>query len=86
MTDQPGADAADASAQEPATDRPVLRVVRGDASAEEVVALVTVLAAAGGDAAPEAPTAPSAWVDRSRGVRRPLPHGPGAWRASSFPS
>ena len=62
--------------------RPVLRVVRGDAGAEELAALVAVLAAAGG--APEEPPAPvrSRWAAREALVRRPVAPGPGAWRAS----
>ena len=72
-------------------DRPVLRVVRGDATPEEIAALVAVLlsraASAGqapaGGAAPR--PAPSAWADRSRQLRRPLFPGPGAWRRSALP-
>ncbi|MFZ5870771.1 MAG: acyl-CoA carboxylase epsilon subunit [Actinomycetota bacterium] len=67
-------------------DRPVLRVVRGDATPEEVAALVTVLAAATGAAAGGGrPAATSAWNDRTAGARRPFPHGPGVWRASAWP-
>ncbi|WP_119728597.1 acyl-CoA carboxylase subunit epsilon [Thermomonospora amylolytica] len=73
-----------------AQDRPFLQVVRGDATPEEIAALVAVLtarasaaaAAAGGD---DGPRPVSAWADRSAMVRRPLPHGPGAWRASMLP-
>jgi hypothetical protein len=64
---------------------PLLRVVRGDASPEEIAALVAVLAArqAGADEPPE-PTR-SAWSDRSAQLRYPLSPGPGAWRRSSLP-
>ena len=65
---------------------PVLRLVRGAPTAEElaaVVTLVSALASAGGIAAPEAPV--SGWAARSRLVRRPVEHGPGAWRASVWP-
>jgi hypothetical protein len=69
-------------------ERPVLRVVRGNPTPEELAALVTVLAAAGtsgGDAGPP-PTVPgSAWRSRAGSVRQPLPHGPDAWRASALP-
>lgn len=73
------------------SDVPYLQVVRGDATPEEVAALVTVLTAAQaraaeaqrGDAARTGRT--SAWSARSRLVRRPVEHGPGAWRASAFP-
>ena len=65
---------------------PPLRLVRGDATPEEVAALLAVLTAAStGDAEP-APRRTTAWSDRARAVRRPLHHGPGAWRASAWPS
>jgi hypothetical protein len=66
---------------------PPLRLVRGDATPEEVAALVAVLSAASaGDAAKPAPRHTSQWASRERGVRRPLQPGPGAWRASALPS
>ena len=66
---------------------PHLRVVRGnpdDVELAAVTAVVVGLVAAGGPVADEAPRR-SAWSDKSRQVRRPLPHGPGAWRASTLP-
>lgn len=67
--------------------RPLLRVVRGDATPEEIAALVAVLAMrAGDDEAPRpARSAQSTWSDRSRQLRGPLSPGPGAWRASALP-
>ena len=69
--------------------RPVLRLVRGEPSPEELAALVTVLAARAAAAAAEAPghpaQVPRVWNDRSRLVRRPLTPGPGAFRASALP-
>ncbi|NUT51628.1 MAG: acyl-CoA carboxylase subunit epsilon [Saccharothrix sp.] len=65
---------------------PHLRVVRGnpdDVELAAVAAVVVGLASAGGPAS-DAPHR-SAWADRSRQVRRPLPHGPGAWRVSGLP-
>jgi hypothetical protein len=66
---------------------PVLRVIRGDATPEEIAAVVAVLlsrpAVAGN--APRPRSAPSAWADRSRLLRRPLFPGPGAWRRSALP-
>ena len=85
---------ADPGAETPASDGeqapPLLRVVRGDPSPEELAALVTVLAArsaaARAAAAAAAPPARrSMWASRSRLVRPPLAAGPGAWRASAFP-
>ncbi|WP_442875661.1 acyl-CoA carboxylase subunit epsilon [Actinoallomurus sp. NBC_01490] len=65
---------------------PFLQVVRGDPTPEEIAALVAVLTArARAAAAPPAPRPRSAWSDPSRRLRRPLPHGPGAWRASALP-
>jgi hypothetical protein len=65
--------------------RPLLRVVRGELAAEELAALVAVVTArASGTGEPE-PTPASRWAMRSAGLRRPLPHGPGAWRASALP-
>ena len=63
---------------------PFLRVVRGDATPEEVAALVAVLSALQPAAAPPARRA-SEWGAPHRGVRRTLPHGPGGWRSSSLP-
>ena len=61
---------------------PLLRVVRGDATPEEIAALVAVLTSRGSLEAPaEAPR--SLW---GRPVLRTALHpGPGAWRASSLP-
>ena len=70
----------------PAPARPVLRVVRGNPSVEELAALVTVVTAAARRASPSGSTpAPSRWTDRGRAVPTTLPHGPGAWRAFALP-
>lgn len=60
-----------------------LKIVRGDATPEEVAALVAVLAArAGASAGDNAPPPRSQWATPQ--VRRPLPQpGPGAWRAAA---
>jgi hypothetical protein len=64
---------------------PALRVVRGNATPEEIAALVAVLVSRPGDDEPS-PAAPrSAWADRSGQLRRPLHPGPGAWRRSALP-
>jgi hypothetical protein len=72
---------------------PRLRLVRGDASPEELAALVAVLTAAGGDAEGADPGDPhslavgrkiqSRWSSPRRMVRLTPPHGKGAWRASA---
>ena len=65
--------------------KPILRVVKGDATAEEVAALVAVVAALGrGGAAPPRHRTPE-WSAHHRKVRRTLPHGPGGWRSSALP-
>jgi hypothetical protein len=66
--------------------RPLLRVVRGDPDDAELAALTAVVAAASTKHAP--PTKPprrSWWGDKAAGVRRPMQHGEGAWRASALP-
>ncbi len=67
---------------------PALRIVRGDATPEEIAALVAVLLSLPrpGDASVTSAPARSAWADRSRQLRRPLRPGPGAWRRSALPS
>jgi len=68
--------------------RPVLRVIRGDATPEEIAAVVAALlsrAAASDGGAPPAQPAPSAWSDRSRLLRRPVHAAPDAWRRSALP-
>ena len=65
--------------------RPALHVVSGEASAEELAALVTALTARIGPEGTGRPEAASPWTDRSRYLRTTLPHGPGAWRASALP-
>ena len=66
-------------------ERPPLRRVRGDATPEEVAALLAVLSAASGGDERSAPRHTSQWASRERAVRRPLRPGRGAWRASSWP-
>jgi len=66
-------------------DRPVLRVVRGDATPEELAALTAVLLSRPVLGEPPPRPLPSAWADRSRQLRRPLFPGPDAWRRSALP-
>lgn len=66
-------------------DEPVLRVVRGTPTADEVAALVGVLFSRRVPAAPATRRAPSRW----RAGALPgagLRPGPGAWRASALPT
>jgi hypothetical protein len=69
---------------------PYLSVVRGDASAEEIAALVATLtavaaarAAASASAGP--PPAPHNWNARTRLLRSPVQASPGGWRRSALP-
>jgi hypothetical protein len=63
---------------------PAIRIV-GDASPEQVAALLSVLSAAGGQAGQKPPARRSLWSAHSRGLRLALPHGPGLWRTSLRP-
>jgi acyl-CoA carboxylase epsilon subunit len=63
---------------------PFLRVIRGDATPEEVAAVVAVLAALRSPAEPPRPARPE-WNAPHRLVRRTLPHGTGGWRSSGLP-
>ena len=63
---------------------PLLRVVSGEPSPEELAVVVAVLSAASADGGPAAPAPEfSRWADRAALVRAPMPVGPGAWRLSS---
>jgi hypothetical protein len=67
--------------------QPLLRVVRGNPSAEELAALVAVVAARASAVAEDGPPARPLWgrpVLRSAAPHFPTP-GPGAWRASGLP-
>jgi hypothetical protein len=64
-------------------EEPLLRIVRGEPTAEELAALVAVVTARA-TAAPPQTAAGSAWTDRSRLVRQSPAPGPGAWRASGW--
>lgn len=64
--------------------RPLLKVVKGDLTAEELAALVAVVAARGAAAAPAPPKPRSEWAHPARLVRRPHRPGPDAWRRSGW--
>ena len=65
-------------------ERPMLRIVRGEPTAEELAAVVVVLSAAGGEGQPppERP-AESQWASPQR-LQRPPVH-PTGWWASGLP-
>jgi hypothetical protein len=61
----------------------VLRIVRGDPSAEELAALTALLAAFGtADAVEPAPPVRGRWNDPAHSMRRAGTAGPGGWRAA----
>jgi hypothetical protein len=67
--------------------RPPLISIKGDATPEEVAALVAVfqgIAAAAASQAP-APRPRSRWAEPSRMHRRPVHPSPGGWWASGLP-
>jgi hypothetical protein len=66
--------------------RPLV-AIKGDASPEEVAALVAVVQAmAAASAAAEKPRKPrSVWADPSRQMRRAHHAGPGGWQRSALP-
>jgi hypothetical protein len=66
--------------------RAAFRIVRGEATDEEVAALTVVLAAAAASATTTAPAAVrDRWSDPTARLRVPLHPGPGAWRTSTWP-
>ena len=64
--------------------RPLLRIVKGDATPEEVAALVAVVAALAHGGEPPRGRTPE-WSAHHRKTRGSLPHGPGGWRSSALP-
>jgi hypothetical protein len=65
-------------------DQPLLRVVRGEPTTEELAALLAVVTARSATATKdERPR--STWSDPARRLRRPSPPGSGAWRRSGLP-
>jgi hypothetical protein len=60
----------------------VLRVVRGEPSAEELAALTVVVAALSQRRPRRRPTPVGAWASPAHRVRGPLQPGPGGWRAA----
>ena len=63
---------------------PLLRVVGGDPTPEELAALVAVVASLG-SAAAAAPRRTPEWQAHHRKVRATYPPGPGGWRSSGLP-
>jgi hypothetical protein len=68
---------------------PYLQVVRGDATPEEIAALVAsltaVAAARAAAVVPPKPRRPSGWTNRSRLLRSPVHPSLSGWRHSALP-
>lgn len=66
---------------------PVLRVVKGDPTPEELAALIAVISTRAVPAPASPDPRPSDWSTYWRTTRRPLHPGPGPgrWRASAHP-
>jgi acyl-CoA carboxylase epsilon subunit len=65
---------------------PILRVVKGEPTPEELAALVAVVAArSAATAVPTATDGASNWATYWRNARQPFRPGPGRWRASAHP-
>ena len=74
----------------PQAEGPLLRVVGGSPSPEELAAVTAVLTALEAEAAAAPPatprdpaTSPSGWSSRGARLRRPIDRGPGRWRSFS---
>ncbi|MCK2221264.1 acyl-CoA carboxylase subunit epsilon [Actinomadura sp. ATCC 31491] len=66
-------------------DTPHLRVVRGDATPEELAALVVALATRQAAPEPAPRPQPQRWRNPARGMRKPVLPGKSAWRMSALP-
>lgn len=67
------------------TEQPLLRVVHGNPTDEEIAALVALFASRSAVAPAPPPTRTSGWSAYARSVRAPLQPGPGSWRMSGRP-
>lgn len=59
------------------SDAPVLRVIAGQATAEDIAAILAAFAQI-----PAEESVSDAWTERARALRTPLEQGPLAWRMS----
>jgi Acyl-CoA carboxylase epsilon subunit len=66
-------------------DQPTFTVISGDPTPEELAAVTVVLTIARSRTAGGQPVNQvGGWADPALRLRRPLPPGPGAWRASAW--
>jgi len=68
------------------TAEPMFQITSGTPTPEEVAAVTVLLLAVARSAGPSAPPPRpvGGWTDPALRLRRPLPPGPGAWRASAW--
>jgi hypothetical protein len=64
---------------------PLLRVVSGDPTPEELAIILAVVSARGGASKSSEPKRLSLWASKGRQTRPSLGAGFGSWRASSMP-
>jgi hypothetical protein len=64
------------------SEQPLLRVVRGEPTAEELAILTVVVAAMSARREQRKETPVGAWASFADAHRRSFPAGPGGWRAS----
>jgi Acyl-CoA carboxylase epsilon subunit len=69
-------------AEDTQTERPLLRVVRGEPTPAELAALTVAVAALSPRRARKRPVPVGAWASYADAHRRPLRQGPGGWRAA----
>jgi hypothetical protein len=67
------------------TPQPLLRVVSGDPTPEELAIVIAVVSARSGAGQPSEPKRLSLWASKGRQTRPSLGAGFGSWRASSMP-
>ncbi|TKJ35625.1 acyl-CoA carboxylase subunit epsilon [Blastococcus sp. CCUG 61487] len=65
---------------------PLLRVVKGEPTAEELAALTVVVAVLSQRRERRRPTPIGGWAAYGRAHRRPAQVGPGGWRAAGSPA
>jgi hypothetical protein len=65
--------------------QPVLRVISGDPTPEELAIILAVVSARASAAKPSEPKRLSLWASKGRQTRPSLGAGFGSWRASSMP-
>jgi hypothetical protein len=65
--------------------QPVLRVISGDPTPEELAIILAVVSARTSAVKPSAPQRLSLWASKGRQTRPSLGAGFGSWRASSMP-